>query len=299
MEELENAPALFPRERLNLARMAVAAADPPRDEQLAFWLAAVPVPADLDDVEAVCFRASVTCDLHRLTWWADGKPDLFIPAMAHYFEAVGASAQEMERLTRIGRQLQPDRLGCWIMVAEELFDAGWFFPVNIPLRAACDLAPQNDANDTLRTWAAEHGLATCASLGHSIGEGNPFTALQIPLPAGSTEQQVYAGLKLFERMGVPSPPDMALGAILNQDGAKLAVSVWLLDDGLAKVGLLAAKPPSLMMLDICQTTTGFRHADNLAAFSGMLGPDHPAFVECEWSADGFEVELHYEVASSS
>jgi hypothetical protein len=297
MEEVASAGAVYPRERLNLARLAVPAADPPRDQQLTFWLANVPVPADLDDADAVSFRASVTCDLQRLTWWADGAPGLFIPAMADYLEAVGAPEQEMERLKSAGLRLQPDRLGTWIVVAEDLFDAGWYMPGEIPLSTAFDFSTASEEASILKTWATEHSLATCASLGRSIGEGDPFTALEIPLAAGSAEEQVSAALGLFDTLGVPAPPDMALGAILSLDGAALGVSAWLLDHGLAKLGLLAARPPIRTMLDICETRPGFRHADNLAAFSGVLGQERPESVECEYTDQGFEVVLHYKIAS--
>ncbi len=298
MTGLENARALFMRERLNLARMVASAADPPRDEPLSAWLASVPVPPDLTDVETVLFRVSATCTLRRLTWWADGEPGLFLPAMADYFERVEASAAELDRLSEIGPRLQPERLGYWVTVGEGLFDAGWYFPADIPVAEACDFAPAGQANDSVRAWAAAENITACASLGRSIGQGNPFTALQMALPAGTAQQQVEAALRLFDRLRVPDPPELALGAILNIERPELAVSVWLLNEGVAKVGLLAPDPSIPLMLDICQADPGFRHADALATFSGVLGADRPVWVECEDTPAGVEVELHYTPSST-
>ena len=281
------------RERLNLSRMAASAGDPPRDEQLSAWLASVPVPADLADVEAVHLAVSVTCTLRRLTWWADGAPDLFLPAMAEYFERVGAVSAELDRLSEIGPRLRPERLGYWATVAEGLFDAGWHFPSALPLADACAFAPASPANGSVRTWAAAHKINRCTSLSQSIGQGNRVTALQIPLPPGTLEQQTAAALQLYQTLRLPDPPDQALGAMLNTQRAELSLSVWLLADGVARLGLLAPEPSIMTMLDICQADPAFRHADALATFSGLLGADRPLWVECADTPDGVEVELHY------
>jgi hypothetical protein len=111
------------------------------------------------------------------------------------------------------------------------------------------------------------------------------------------ERQVEAALKLYQRLQVADPPELALGAMLNVERPGLALSVWLLDEGVAKVGLLAPVPSIPQMLDICQVAPRFRHADALAAFSGVLGADRPDWVECTDTPDGVEVELHYRPSS--
>jgi hypothetical protein len=287
--------ALIPRLRLQLTQFNFPLVQPPYDQELDEWLASLPSPLDPVEETRLEFGVSVTANADRLTWRAAGTPDEFIPRLGDYFHERGVSGQEMERISQAGAAIQPDTLGSWVEAGEQGFDAGWYFPVNVPLTQALEVAG-SQAGEALGAWAEESGVHTCTRLGRSVGTGHPFTELVLPLPAGDVEEQVYTGLRAFTALGIPPLPDEALGPLLFQAGERVALSVWLSATGVAKAGLLAAHPPTLLMLDLVQVA-GVNDFEPLAALEGLLGVEGPEWIECQQRATGFGVELHYRPAA--
>ncbi|AOX02093.1 hypothetical protein BJP34_24015 [Moorena producens PAL-8-15-08-1] len=238
------------------------------------------------------FGISFTINQGQLTWLVSGNPDSMIPQLSEYLIEVGTSESELERISAAEEKIKPARLGVWISRTEETTNTGWYFPVNIPLSQALAGVEVSQAKQQLTSWASRHKLETCSGLGRSIGVGNPYTELWLPLPGDQIEQQLFLALEGFSALGVPSLPDQALVAILKSSQVGLVLSVWLSATGVVKIGLLVPNPGTRLMLQLWRTA-GINQYEVFAAFEGALGVDSPAYVECQFLSKGFGVELHY------
>ena len=287
---------LVPRLRLQFARLGIPASFPPHDRDLHDWLDSQPWAATI--AGAVEFYASLAADLNRLRWAAAGETSAFLPAVERYFRDLEADSTAVEQFTGTIAQLAPPRIGSWIEVTPDYKNAGWFVPDKLSLARARRLAGYSAANTTLGAWAARHGVTTCAWAGRGVGVGNPATEFRMPLPPGNDEQQVLAALNLFTGLGVPAPPDRALGALLNLEQHGFEVALSLSATGLTKVGLLVARPSLPLIIELGRTAA-VHDFDIVAAFQGMLGVSGPEYAEYHYRSKGFGLELHYRVTSDA
>jgi hypothetical protein len=256
------------------------------------WLDSVPLILGYDDEDLVEYEVAVTADLQRLTLRAAGEASRYIPALAQFFQEVGAQEAEMTQLSQLGEQLQPATLGSWLEVRPDALDGGWYFPMTLPLTAALAVAHPTDSAQSLAAWAKSYGVETSTGLGHSMGGGYPRTEIQLLLPGEAIAAQLEAGLQLFEALDAPALPSIAIAALEELSPPGLVASVWLTAEGIAKVGLLSPQPPTKLIIQLC-IAAGINQDDALAAFQGTLDVAGPNFVECQQVAEGLNVEVHY------
>jgi hypothetical protein len=285
-------PFLLTRVRMQSARLGIPASKPPRDQQLDYWLDSLPLIPTMSEDSGIDYEVSLTGDRTRLTWRASGKPKDFIPVMSDYWQEVGASSVEMERLKEIGSNLLPPILGSWIEVTELGLDTGWYFPLEIPLDEALEIAPSSNKNDLVSDWAEEFNLDICDRLSSTLAEGYPYTELQVPLLRNNIEQQIEIALELFTLLKIPHLPDLALGALLNLPSDELSITLRLTPTGVSKLGILANVPNNMLVIDLCRIAN-IQDIESIAAFQGLLDVEQPTQIECQQRAEGFTIEMHY------
>jgi hypothetical protein len=283
---------LIPRIRMQAARLGVPASKPPRDQQLDDWLDSLPLLATMSKDSGIEYEVSVTGKGDRLTWRASGLPQDFMPVMNDYWHEVGASSLELEKLQKIGKKLLPDILGSWIEATESGIDTGWYFPFEIPIEQALDIASPSEANDIVSEWADEFDLDICDRLGATLADGYPYTAIQIPVLRDDIEEQIYIALELFSALKLPAPPESAIGAILTQAEGELSISIWLTSSGISKLGILVSDPSNRLLIDLCHVAD-IQDLEFIAGFQGLLSVENPTLIECQQRSNGFGIEIHY------
>jgi hypothetical protein len=284
---------LLPRLRLQTAQLELRGLT--QIEALADWLESLPISSHIGHQPISEIGVSVSADFQRWTWRAAGEATAFIPRMADYFVKVGASQAELERLSQLGAELDPELLGYWLEMKSNSLNAGWYAPSALTLDEAERGLPSHaiTALARLREWAEAYEIEKVVRLGRALGAGNPYAELMLMLPeSADVEEQVYAATQLFADLKAALPPDDALALLMNLEQRGLGVSVWLSEQGVVKVGLLAAQPRTALVLELCRLV-GMTELEPLAALEGILGVRAPAYVECQTRPNGFMVEAHY------
>lgn len=262
------------------------------------WMGEMLSPATFFWETDVEFGVSLSADLRRLTWCVTDRSEDFIPRLAGYFEKAGVSEREMERIARIGEAIQPDRLGAWFEVLDTTFNAGWVFPVDLPLSQALAHVDSGRARDQLAAWAEQHEVTTCTRLGRAVGAGNPYTELQLRLPGEEIGQQIEIGSSAFSALQVPQPPAAVWVALRESGNPSLptqsspSLSVWLSATGVVKVGLVVTCLSTRFMIQFFRAAS-LKPDETLAAFEGALDVKGPAHIEGQQLSHGFGVECHY------
>lgn len=283
---------LIPRIRMQAARLGVPASKPPRDQQLDDWLDSLPLLATMSKDSGIEYEVSVTGKGDRLTWRASGLPQDFIPVMNDYWHDVGASDLELEKLQIVGKNLLPDIFGSWIEATESGIDTGWYFPLEMPLEQALDIASPSEANDIVSDWANKFDLDICDRLGATLADGSTYTEIQIPLLRDDIEEQIYIALELFSVLKISQPPEAAIGAILAQAEGELSISIWLTDSGVNKLGISVSDPSNMLLIDLCHAAD-IQDLEFIAGFQGLLSVENPTLIECQQRSNGFGIEMHY------
>jgi len=282
---------LLPRWQLQLAQVGVNFIETRQQDAIRSWLASLPINQNSWDELGLSWV--VRGD--RIRWMAAGNSDVFIPMMADYFMEVGISASALEKLSILGSLLNPDQLGYWLETRPDGLNTGWYFIADIPLSAVGDLFTNGRFPEIISKWAARFNLTQLSRLGQSLGTGNPYRELQIPLSSlRGVDKQVYAALQLLAKLPAQAPSDDALSFLMNGQHDGLTLSLSLTENGVIKAGLMAQNPDTMLMLDLC-TLAGMEDITTLARMEGALLTDGPIAVECQTRADGFAVELHYSV----
>jgi hypothetical protein len=259
----------------------------------------LPVPVDSNDPDPITeFGVSISADMQHLTWRAAGEATAFIPEVADFFATVGAVPAEMDRLAQAGEQLLPEQLGYWLMAKADSQNAGWYFPVGMPLKEALTFVDADPINHTLSQWAQQFNVEGPVRVGRAVGGGKPYTELFIPIPSGDIEQQMFTALKIFEMLSTPLPPDEALELILSLKQQGLAVSLWVTAAGIVKTGLLSSIPETVLVIELGKLA-GIEDYEPLAKFEGLLGVQGPDYVEARTQHQSFSVDMHYTLERDS
>jgi hypothetical protein len=158
-----------------------------------------------------------------------------------------------------------------------------------------DNAPLRDA---LLLWAADFPDAEVLSIGRAMGAGAPYTRLSLALPQAQTHDlsdALPAALALFDALGAPLPPDEALAELQVQPPGALGASFWLDGEGLIKAGLIAWEPSLALVIALADTAGLTGSLDTLAALQALLDVRDASAVELQTRADGYGIELMYEL----
>jgi len=162
--------------------------------------------------------ASATC---RTTIDAPDAADYLIAR----FEGVTGD-DELALIEAVVDRVEPARVGHFLEASGDALDRGWSVPVEMPLGRALAMTPPNAVVERLLGFAERQGLDRCTRWSRSVGAGNPFTELVVPLP-GPARAALELGLAAPGELRAPPLPAAvrdALGA-LAVDG--VALSVWL------------------------------------------------------------------------
>lgn len=267
------------------------------------WLQSLPLPTDEASAELLsALGLSVTGDLQRLNWFAAGDPAAMIPSMADFLESLDAPAGEMERLGAAGAAIEPALLGSFFESRADGANAGWFFPGRAAIRAAVGQVDHPPYRDALLHWADGYPDVEVLSLGRAMGQGaaggEPYTRLTVALPqsaANDLSEALPAAIALFDALEAPLPPDEALAELQVQPPTALGASLWLAGDGLLKAGLIAWEPSLALVVALADTAGLIGALDTLAALQALLDADDASAVELQTRADGYGIELMYEL----
>ena len=280
-QELLNAIALLPAQSAS-ERQAVDV-----------WLNALPAPR-LGAWPDMALAASVTLDQRRLTLRAAGATLRMASATRAFLQLAGGEPSEIAALDEALQVLDPIVLGSWLEVGPQGVDGGWFLPSPMPLDEVVALLPVSDALVVLLQWAAERGIDQCLGLRRSVNGAAPYTEITLPLPDGMAHEQLGQTLVLFDALDAKTLPEPLRRAILRELDAPLAVSAWLLPEGLAQLNVLIHDPSDALL-----TAAGLAvgaHADGIRPFVNACGPGQlPMALEIQRTADALNAELHLEV----
>lgn len=286
------AAALEKRLRLYLAGQTLPSASSAGLEVLREWVEAMPTVGDLAGGQDAVLQVSLTADHQRLTWRAAGEAAGFFPKVQQYLAQSAIAPTARALLGQMGEQLQPAQLGMWLELFGQNLDVGCFFPGQFPLSRALAFASVGADSKALQNWARQAQCGLCTEVGLSLGTEGGLLMLQMPLTDADVAAQLATGLSAFSALQAPPLPPTLTEALARATQTPLRLSVWLGNEGLAKVGLLLPQPNTELQLQLCATVAG-ADIDALAQFEGALGVKQPAYIECQYLAAGLGVELHY------
>lgn len=245
-----------PGERLErILRSQLAAASLPAlpqaaNEALLAWLARGARTEALD----ASWWTAVAADLSLLAWWR------WLPGT-----------------TEPGRPLPgATRGGEWIVATGERSVEGWSVAGALPLgRLTHDLP---ELSDLLRGWARDAAVEAVAA-GRALEGGDAWVSVE--LPGAGAVARVEAGLRALDAIGLRTPPDEALSALLNAAGTHtLRIEATAAGPGAALIG---SRLPEPRWLQLAQASGADPAA--LGAFLGVLGLQ-PTRGEWRQTADG-------------
>ena len=282
-----------PREELLDAILLLPPAARGEGEAIRAWLAALPAPR-LGAWPDLALATAITFDQQRLTLRAAGATMRMAGPTRGFLESAGGAGPELRALDHVLADLDPIALGSWLETGPQGVDGGWFLPAPMHLDQILTLLPVSDARDGLLDWARGLGIDQCLGLRRSVNAAAPYTELTLPLPDGDALEQVTRILLLFEALDVPTPPEAVRRALLREVETPLAVSAWLLPEGLAQLSILIHDPGEALLTAL-GVAVG-HPLDRLRPFTNALGAGHqPMAVELQRTADAWVAELHVEV----
>ncbi|MGL4651740.1 MAG: hypothetical protein ACRC1H_20195 [Caldilineaceae bacterium] len=291
--------SVIARLRLRAATIPLPALPANNMELLEAWLHSLPLPTDDAPGEPLsALGLHVTGDLQRLTWFAAGDPATVIPPMAEYLQSVNTSTEELDRLSAAGAAVEPVVLGSFFESRSDGVNAGWFFPGRAGFRLAMGQVDHPPFRDALLRWAADFPDAEVLSIGRAMGAGAPYTRLTVTLPqsvVGDLSEALPAAMALFDALEAPLPPDEALAELQVQPPTALGASFWMDADGLLKAGLVAWEPSLSLMIALADTAGVTGSLDALASLQALLDVTDASAVELQTRADGYGIELMYEL----
>lgn len=262
-------------------------------EAVEAWLGALPAPR-LGQWPDMALAASVTLDQKRLTLRAAGATQRMSASTRAFLQQAGGAPQELTRLDLALAQLDPLVLGSWLEVGPQGVDGGWFLPSPVHVADVLPLLPPGDALDALLLWAAEQEIDVCLGVRCSVNAAAPYADLTLPLPDGQAHEQLAAALQLFDALGAQTLPEPLRRAIMRDLDSPLAISAWLLPEGLAQLSVLIHDPSDALL-----TAAGIAcgvSADGIRPFVNACGPGQvPMALEIQRTAEGLQAEVHLEV----
>lgn len=262
----------------------------PGTEALLHYLDGLPMPerAEAGDLRV---EVAVSADVQRITLQATAPANQLVTRTARFLAEADVSDEEMKHFAQAYDQLEPDRLGSWLEIGPQGIDGGWVMPGPLPLDAVQAFAPEGEPREQLLAWAKDHGIDSCLLVKRSVGETAAYTELLLPLPAGDARTQLAAAVAGFDAVGAVGLPQGFREAVQRHARGAMALSAWLVPDGLAKIGLMLAAPSTELQMSLL-LAAGQADAD-LDRFMVELGEITAERIEIQELADGIELELHF------
>lgn len=146
----------------------------------------------------------------------------------------------------------------------------------------------------LSDFAEVNGIEVAHRLGRSAGLGGPrFTEVVGRLP-GEGEGALEVGLAAYKALKAPRLPGPLVEAMRAAVRGPIALSVWLTERALSRVGILLSSPTTIDVLRLAREL-GAGDTSPLAAIEGALGREGPNEAECAIAGNGPTVQLEYDL----
>jgi hypothetical protein len=249
---------------------------------------------DLPLTTRPALRLSTTVQLEApdVRWEAAGAPSAMTAATIGHLHRLGATDDELELVGRIGAAADPGLLGTWIERRHGALGAGWTMSHGLEGVAALDAVDDTDQRAILRRALDRLELV---SIGRSIGSAT--TRVLLRAGASSDDDAVLAVTDVLAALAAPRFDDAGFGAILHEAGDRsLGLSVWTLDDGLARVALVVEEPSTSLLVHLAMLGGWPEGATRAAALLGTADVEHPSRLEWSIDADGPGLAVTVEIA---
>lgn len=226
--------------------------------------------------------------------WRAGFAAAGLPGgLAARFEGV-VSGEELARLDVAVETARPDRVVDWIECRGGILERGWRIGCELPFSRALALADPNAKVVALSEFAEANGIEVAHRFGRSVGLGGPrFTEVVGRLP-GEGAEALEVGLAAYKALKAPRLPAPLVEAMRMTARGPIALSVWLTERALSRVGLVLAHPTTVEVLRLGQQL-GAGDMNPLAAVEGTFAREGPNEAECAIAGNGPTVQLEYEL----
>jgi len=270
------------------------------------WSESIPQKAEMTAGQSMEFIIATSADMDKLTWRVSGPQNIFIQKMVDFFWNVGAPETEIDRLNDVGALINPVKIGSWIDMSGKCgMDGGWFFPVDIELKAAIEAADAGEPTRRVMQWIEKHNVTRCFSVGRDMGAAPPRqTELRVVLPGADAASQLTVAQDAFASFDFPPIPDNMLALISNMQPAEpYCLSIVTSSDGFVRIGLLIPKPSRDLVGMMVDATAGGRR-DAVEAFANTVGCQVPQYAEYQYLMkgygygvykEGFDVMFHWNI----
>ncbi len=280
------------RGRVIAGLRALPLADDEDAEILVRWLEVQPEPEEAGEADPTTWTVGLSSDGSRLTWYAAGPTELFVPTIGAFLMEAGASDEELENMAAAGEHLEPKAAGSWIELSAGGLDGGWFFPSPAPLAKARAYVAQHPVAAQLLEWARRCSAQSAAQLRRSVTAGEEVTELLLPIPGRDRAQDLDLAKHGLEMVGAPWFGAGVARALADADDSSRLLVAALTGAGLARAGVLLTEPSphTARALALLAPGASARALDRFEAALGVAGPQWAAAIQ---RPEGFSVELYY------
>jgi len=270
------------------------------------WSESIPQKTEMSVGQSMEFIIATSADMDKLTWRVSGPQNIFIQKMVDFFWNVGAPETEIDRLNDVGALINPVKIGSWIDMSGKCgMDGGWFFPVDIEIKAAIEAADAGEPSRRVMQWIEKHNVTRCFSVGRDMGAAPPRqTELRVVLPGPDAATQLTVAQDAFASFDFPPIPDNMLALISTlQPSEPYCLSIVTSSDGFVRIGLLIPKPSRELVGMMVDATPGGRR-DAVEAFANTVGCQIPQYAEYQYLMkgygygvykEGFDVMFHWNI----
>ncbi len=257
------------------------------DARLTRWLESIPLPMEMSADGVANIAVGVSTDLQRLLWEAHGTPRAFIPKLAEYLEASGATPPDLERINGIGESFEPNFVGSWVRVSPEAVSTGWQFEHDFELGKLGSQLGDGQACDRVLRWLGDNGLSRCSNISGALG--SPGAALRMPLLAESAADLMARALKEF----APSALATGLGDLVaNRSFKPAALSIAFELSEIQSVSIHFGDVRSDDLSAIC-AATGIELALAMGPLKNALGAEGVTSLAYISEAGSARIEASY------
>ena len=220
-----------------------------------------------------------------LRCWADGASEDVIPVLAELFTDVGATQEDLNLLTAVGSELDPRRLGSWAEVRGLDRTVGWYIggAATGQLVRWLPWLAGVDAGWDARRWS------------RSVS-GSPVDVIQIGAP-GTGDEAVAMATEALAILGVPLPPDPALGALARHADEGVGIELIAVEGEVVGGGIEVAVTEIDAVVDVLHCLDcGEREVDRVARVRGAAGEPAITDVGASWGLAGLDAVVRLRLA---
>jgi hypothetical protein len=259
----------------HLAFASLGFADGPAwwSDALRDWVEAMEPVADLETFDVVA-----DADLRRLRWRVTGPVGNVAPRADRWFEHLGLDGGE--RAAVVAQAFGVASVGCWVDVSVDTMLSGWdvdFGQDGDPGTDAFDALPESPQLLRLWNWCDEQRVPAVLKVGMLAGSDHDVD-IAVALPGRTIDEQMAAGLALFDLLYADPPTDDLVGLVAALGRPRLSARLSLTGDGVAWVAIASTEPSTDLVLTAIDAA-GVGDEDDLAAFEGALGVTDRSRIE--------------------